>query len=236
MIYPHEPRRDWEGSIQTLAQLARKHGSKLISIGNGTASRETDKLAGDLIARHPELGLTKIVVSEAGASVYSASAAAAAELPDLDVSYRGAVSIARRLQDPLAELVKIDPKAIGVGQYQHDVNQLELARKLDAVGEDCGNAVGVDVNTASAALLVRVAGLSSLQAKSIVSWREKNGAFAARKALLDVPRLGPKTFSRLRAFCAFPMPPIRLTLRAFTRRPIRLFSASWKRQGCPSIN
>ena len=204
VIYPHEPRRDWEGSIQTLAQLARKYGSKLISIGNGTASRETDKLAGDLIARHPELGLTKIVVSEAGASVYSASAAAAAELPDLDVSYRGAVSIARRLQDPLAELVKIDPKAIGVGQYQHDVNQLELARKLDAVGEDCVNAVGVDVNTASAALLVRVAGLSSLQAKSIVSWREKNGAFAARKALLDVPRLGPKTFEQAAGFLRIP--------------------------------
>ena len=204
VIYPHEPRRDWEGSIQTLAQLARKYGSKLISIGNGTASRETDKLAGDLIARHPELGLTKIVVSEAGASVYSASAAAAAELPDLDVSYRGAVSIARRLQDPLAELVKIDPKAIGVGQYQHDVNQLELARKLDAVVEDCVNAVGVDVNTASAALLVRVAGLSSLQAKSIVSWREKNGAFAARKALLDVPRLGPKTFEQAAGFLRIP--------------------------------
>lgn len=204
VIYPHEPRRDWEGSIQTLAQLARKHGSKLISIGNGTASRETDKLAGDLIARHPELGLTKIVVSEAGASVYSASAAAAAELPDLDVSYRGAVSIARRLQDPLAELVKIDPKAIGVGQYQHDVNQLELARKLDAVVEDCVNAVGVDVNTASAALLVRVAGLSSLQAKSIVSWREKNGAFAARKALLNVPRLGPKTFEQAAGFLRIP--------------------------------
>lgn len=204
VIYPHEPRRDWEGSIQTLAQLARKYGSKLISIGNGTASRETDKLAGDLIARHPELGLTKIVVSEAGASVYSASAAAATELPDLDVSYRGAVSIARRLQDPLAELVKIDPKAIGVGQYQHDVNQLELARKLDAVVEDCVNAVGVDVNTASAALLVRVAGLSSLQAKSIVSWRERNGAFAARKALLDVPRLGPKTFEQAAGFLRIP--------------------------------
>lgn len=204
VIYPHEPRRDWEGSIQTLAQLARKYGSKLISIGNGTASRETDKLAGDLIARHPELGLTKIVVSEAGASVYSASAAAAAELPDLDVSYRGAVSIARRLQDPLAELVKIDPKAIGVGQYQHDVNQLELARKLDAVVEDCVNAVGVDVNTASAALLVRVAGLSSLQAKSIVSWRERNGAFAARKVLLDVPRLGPKTFEQAAGFLRIP--------------------------------
>lgn len=204
VIYPHEPRRDWEGSIHTLAQLARKYGSKLISIGNGTASRETDKFAGDLISRHPELGLTKIVVSEAGASVYSASAAAAAELPDLDVSYRGAVSIARRLQDPLAELVKIDPKAIGVGQYQHDVNQSELARKLDAVVEDCVNAVGVDVNTASAALLVRVAGLSSLQAKSIVSWREKNGAFAERRALLDVPRLGPKTFEQAAGFLRIP--------------------------------
>lgn len=204
VIYPHEPRRDWEGSIHTLAQLARKYGSKLISIGNGTASRETDKLAGDLISRHPELGLTKIVVSEAGASVYSASAAAAAELPDLDVSYRGAVSIARRLQDPLAELVKIDPKAIGVGQYQHDVNQSELARKLDAVVEDCVNAVGVDVNTASVALLVRVAGLSSLQAKSIVSWREKNGAFAERRALLDVPRLGPKTFEQAAGFLRIP--------------------------------
>lgn len=204
VIYPHEPRRDWEGSIHTLAQLARKYGSKIISIGNGTASRETDKLAGDLISRHPELGLTKIVVSEAGASVYSASAAAAAELPDLDVSYRGAVSIARRLQDPLAELVKIDPKAIGVGQYQHDVNQSELARKLDAVVEDCVNAVGVDVNTASAALLVRVAGLSSLQAKSIVSWREKNGAFAERRALLDVPRLGPKTFEQAAGFLRIP--------------------------------
>ena len=204
VIYPHEPRRDWEGSIHTLAQLARKYGSKLISIGNGTASRETDKLAGDLISRHPELGLTKIVVSEAGASVYSASATAAAELPDLDVSYRGAVSIARRLQDPLAELVKIDPKAIGVGQYQHDVNQSELARKLDAVVEDCVNAVGVDVNTASAALLVRVAGLSLLQAKSIVSWREKNGAFAERRALLDVPRLGPKTFEQAAGFLRIP--------------------------------
>lgn len=204
VIYPHEPRRDWEGSIHTLAQLARKYGSKLISIGNGTASRETDKLAGDLISRHPELGLTKIVVSEAGASVYSASAAAAAELPDLDVSYRGAVSIARRLQDPIAELVKIDPKAIGVGQYQHDVNQSELARKLDAVVEDCVNAVGVDVNTASAALLVRVAGLSSLQAKSIVSWREKNGAFAERRALLDVPCLGPKTFEQAAGFLRIP--------------------------------
>ena len=204
VIYPHEPRRDWEGSIRTLADLARRFGSKLISIGNGTASRETDKLAADLIERHPELDLTKIVVSEAGASVYSASASAAAELPDLDVSYRGAVSIARRLQDPLAELVKIDPKAIGVGQYQHDVNQIELARKLDAVVEDCVNAVGVDVNTASAALLTRVAGLTSLQAKSIVSWREQNGAFAARRKLLDVPRLGPKTFEQAAGFLRIP--------------------------------
>ena len=204
VIYPHEPRRDWEGSIRTLADLARRFGSKLISIGNGTASRETDKLAADLIERHPELDLTKVVVSEAGASVYSASASAAAELPDLDVSYRGAVSIARRLQDPLAELVKIDPKAIGVGQYQHDVNQIELARKLDAVVEDCVNAVGVDVNTASAALLTRVAGLTSLQAKSIVSWREQNGAIAARRKLLDVPRLGPKTFEQAAGFLRIP--------------------------------
>lgn len=204
VIYPHEPRRDREGSIRTLADLARRFGSKLISIGNGTASRETDKLAADLIERHPELDLTKVVVSEAGASVYSASASAAAELPDLDVSYRGAVSIARRLQDPLAELVKIDPKAIGVGQYQHDVNQIELARKLDAVVEDCVNAVGVDVNTASAALLTRVAGLTSLQAKSIVSWREQNGAFAARRKLLDVPRLGPKTFEQAAGFLRIP--------------------------------
>ena len=204
VIYPHEPRRDWEGSIRTLADLARRFGSKLISIGNGTASRETDKLAADLIERHPELDLTKVVVSEAGASVYSASASAAAELPDLDVSYRGAVSIARRLQDPLAELVKIDPKAIGVGQYQHDVNQIELARKLDAVVEDCVNAVGVDVNTASAALLTRVAGLTSLQAKSIVSWREQNGTFAARRKFLDVPRLGPKTFEQAAGFLRIP--------------------------------
>ena len=204
VIYPHEPRRDWEGSIRTLADLARRFGSKLISIGNGPASRETAKLAADLIERHPELDLTKVVVSEAGASVYSASASAAAELPDLDVSYRGAVSIARRLQDPLAELVKIDPKAIGVGQYQHDVNQIELARKLDAVVEDCVNAVGVDVNTASAALLTRVAGLTSLQAKSIVSWREQNGAFAARRKLLDVPRLGPKTFEQAAGFLRIP--------------------------------
>ena len=204
VIFPHEPRRDWEGSIARLRELSLRHKASLISIGNGTASRETDKLAGDLIARYPELGLTKVVVSEAGASVYSASAQAAAELPDLDVSYRGAVSIARRLQDPLAELVKIDPKAIGVGQYQHDVNQVELARKLDAVVEDCVNAVGVDVNTASAALLQRVAGLSATQAKAIVAWREANGAFADRSVLLSVPRLGPKTFEQAAGFLRIP--------------------------------
>jgi uncharacterized protein len=160
-IYPHQPRNDWDGSLHVLGQLAAKHNVSLISIGNGTASRETDKLAQDLIKQRPELKLTKIVVSEAGASVYSASEFASRELPDLDVSIRGAVSIARRLQDPLAELVKIDPKSIGVGQYQHDVSQTQLARSLDAVVEDCVNAVGVDVNTASAPLLARVSGLSS---------------------------------------------------------------------------
>lgn len=204
VIFPHEPRREWDKSIQILGALAKKHGTKLISIGNGTASRETDRLAADVLRQYPELGLTKIVVSEAGASVYSASAVAAAELPTMDVSYRGAVSIARRLQDPLAELVKIDPKAIGVGQYQHDVNQVELARKLDAVVEDCVNAVGVDVNTASAALLGRVAGLSQTQANAIVSYRDANGAFATRKQLLDVPRLGPKTFEQAAGFLRIP--------------------------------
>ena len=195
---------EWDKSIKMLALYAKHHGSKLISIGNGTASRETDKLAGDFLAHYPELGLTKVVVSEAGASVYSASAEAAAELPELDVSYRGAVSIARRLQDPLAELVKIDPKAIGVGQYQHDVNQTELARKLDAVVEDCVNAVGVDVNTASAALLGRVAGLSASQAKAIVAYRDANGAFADRQSLMNVPRLGAKTFEQAAGFLRIP--------------------------------
>ena len=204
VMFPHEPRREWDKSIKMLALYAKHHGSKLISIGNGTASRETDKLAGDFLAHYPELGLTKVVVSEAGASVYSASAEAAAELPELDVSYRGAVSIARRLQDPLAELVKIDPKAIGVGQYQHDVNQTELARKLDAVVEDCVNAVGVDVNTASAALLGRVAGLSASQAKAIVAYRDANGAFADRQSLMNVPRLGAKTFEQAAGFLRIP--------------------------------
>jgi len=199
-IYPHEPRRDWEGSLHTLAQLAEKHKVALISIGNGTASRETDKLAQDLIKRRPELKLTKIVVSEAGASVYSASEFASRELPELDVSLRGAVSIARRLQDPLAELVKIDPKSIGVGQYQHDVGQTQLARSLDAVVEDCVNAVGVDVNTASAPLLARVSGLNNSVAQSIVSYRDMKGMFTSRDALRAVPRLGDKTFEQAAGF------------------------------------
>jgi len=199
-IYPHEPRRDWNGSLATLGALCKKHGVKLIAIGNGTASRETDKLAQDLIKGLPDLGMTKIVVSEAGASVYSASELAAKEFPDLDVSLRGAVSIARRLQDPLAELVKIEPKSIGVGQYQHDVNQRELARALDAVVEDCVNAVGVDVNTASVALLARVSGLNGTLARNIVEFRDANGPFPSRAALLQVPRLGDKTFEQAAGF------------------------------------
>lgn len=199
-IYPHEPRRDWDGALHTLSQLASRHQVDLIAIGNGTASRETDKLAADLIKLRPELKLTKIVVSEAGASVYSASELASTEFPDLDVSLRGAVSIARRLQDPLAELVKIDPKSIGVGQYQHDVSQTRLARALDGVVEDCVNAVGVDVNTASAALLARIAGLNSTLANNIVTYRDQNGAFANRASLREVPRLGDKTFEQAAGF------------------------------------
>jgi len=199
-IYPHEPRRDWDGSLHTLAVLAKKHNVDLISIGNGTASRETDKLAADLIKLVPDLQMTKIVVSEAGASVYSASEYASREFPELDVSLRGAVSIARRLQDPLAELVKIDPKSIGVGQYQHDVSQTKLARALDGIVEDCVNAVGVDVNTASAPLLTRVSGLNSTLAANIVAHRDKHGAFRNRKALLDVPRMGEKTFEQAAGF------------------------------------
>ena len=199
-IYPHQPRNDWDGSLHTLAQLAAKHNVSLISIGNGTASRETDKLAQDLIKLKPELKLRKIVVSEAGASVYSASEFASKELPDLDVSIRGAVSIARRLQDPLAELVKIDPKSIGVGQYQHDVSQSQLAKSLDAVVEDCVNAVGVDVNTASVPLLARVSGLSNSVAQSIVNYRDTQGRFASRAALRKVPRLGDKTFEQAAGF------------------------------------
>jgi uncharacterized protein len=200
VIYPHQPKNDWEGSLHTLGKLAEKHQVALISIGNGTASRETDKLAQDLIKLRPELKLTKIVVSEAGASVYSASEFASRELPDMDVSLRGAVSIARRLQDPLAELVKIDPKSIGVGQYQHDVGQFQLARSLDAVVEDCVNAVGVDVNTASAPLLARVSGLSGSVAQAIVAYRDTHGMFASRAALKNVPRLGEKTFEQAAGF------------------------------------
>ncbi|WP_424683959.1 Tex family protein [Frateuria sp. YIM B11624] len=203
-IYPHEPRRQWNESLVALAKLCRQHGVDLIAIGNGTASRETDKLAGELIKKLPEAKLSKIVVSEAGASVYSASETAAKEFPNLDVSLRGAVSIARRLQDPLAELVKIEPKAIGVGQYQHDVNQVKLARALDAKVEDCVNAVGVDVNTASAALLSRVAGLSPSVAENVVKHRDANGPFANRKALLKVPRLGDKAFEQCAGFLRVP--------------------------------
>jgi uncharacterized protein len=199
-VYPHVPRNDWNGTLKSLAMLAKKHAVDLISIGNGTASRETDKLAGELMKLHPELKLTKVVVSEAGASVYSASELAANEFPALDVTLRGAVSIARRLQDPLAELVKIDPKSIGVGQYQHDVMQTRLARSLDAVVEDCVNAVGVDVNTASPALLARISGLSSTLAENIVIHRDKHGAFASRDDLKKVPRLGAKTFEQAAGF------------------------------------
>jgi protein Tex len=199
-VYPHVPRNDWNGTLRALAMLAKKHAVDLISIGNGTASRETDKLAGELMKQHPELSLTKVVVSEAGASVYSASELAANEFPALDVTLRGAVSIARRLQDPLAELVKIDPKSIGVGQYQHDVIQTRLARSLDAVVEDCVNAVGVDVNTASPALLARISGLSSTLAENIVRHRDHNGAFASRDELKKVPRLGAKTFEQAAGF------------------------------------
>jgi len=199
-IYPHAPKNQWDPSIHQLAALAKQHGAELISIGNGTASRETDKLAGELIKRHPELRLTKVMVSEAGASVYSASEFAANEFPGLDVSLRGAVSIARRLQDPLAELVKIEPKAIGVGQYQHDVSQVRLARQLDTVVEDCVNAVGVDVNTASAPLLSRVSGLSATLAGNLVAYRDQHGAFTNRRQILKVSRLGEKAFEQCAGF------------------------------------
>jgi uncharacterized protein len=197
-IYPHEPRKDWDGSLHILAKLCEKHGVNLIAIGNGTASRETDKLAADLMKRID--GMQRVVVSEAGASVYSASEFASQEMPDVDVSLRGAASIARRLQDPLAELVKIDPKSIGVGQYQHDVNQSDLARSLDTVVEDCVNSVGVDLNTASVPLLARVSGLSQTVAKSVVRWRDANGAFASRADLLKVTGLGAKTFEQSAGF------------------------------------
>ena len=203
-VFPHEPRKDWEGALFTLAKLCEKHQVNLIAIGNGTASRETDKLAADLIKRlaqlHDGVEIQKAVVSEAGASVYSASEYASQEMPDVDVSLRGAASIARRLQDPLSELVKIDPKAIGVGQYQHDVNQSELAKTLDAVVEDCVNSVGVDLNTASVPLLTRVSGLSSSVAKSVVRWRDAHGRFKSRQDLLQVTGLGAKTFEQSAGF------------------------------------
>ncbi|MCG7947787.1 MAG: helix-hairpin-helix domain-containing protein, partial [Candidatus Thiodiazotropha taylori] len=199
-IYPHVPKNRWQESLKTLADLAAKFKVELVSIGNGTASRETDRLVADLIKQHPQLRLTKVMVSEAGASVYSASEFAAQEFPQMDVSLRGAVSIARRLQDPLAELVKIEPKSIGVGQYQHDVSQSRLARQLDAVVEDCVNAVGVDINTASAPLLNRVAGLSTLMADNVVKFRDQHGAFADRKAILKVPRIGEKAFEQCAGF------------------------------------
>jgi len=203
-IYPHEPRRDWAGSLALLTPLVRAHRVELIAIGNGTASRETERLVADLMAALPEAGLSKIIVSEAGASVYSASEFAAREFPELDVSLRGAVSIARRLQDPLAELVKIDPKSIGVGQYQHDVNQARLARSLDAVVEDCVNGVGVDLNTASVPLLTRVSGLSAGIAASIVSYRDTHGRFSEREQLRQVPRLGDKAFEQAAGFLRIP--------------------------------
>ncbi|MCP3013311.1 RNA-binding transcriptional accessory protein [Nocardiopsis dassonvillei] len=203
-VFPHAPRRDWDGAIHSLAGLCAAHGVELVAIGNGTASRETDKLAADLIKRHPELDLTKVMVSEAGASVYSASAYASEELPDLDVSLRGAASIARRLQDPLAELVKIDPKSIGVGQYQHDLAETKLSRSLDAVVEDCVNGVGVDVNTASVPLLTRVSGVTSTLARNIVAHRDANGPFRTREALRSVPRLGPKAFEQCAGFLRVP--------------------------------
>uniref|UniRef100_UPI0015EF0E9C Tex family protein n=1 Tax=Streptomyces albidus (ex Kaewkla and Franco 2022) TaxID=722709 RepID=UPI0015EF0E9C len=199
-IYPHAPKKQWDESLAKLAVLAREHSVELIAIGNGTASRETDKLAGELIDKQPELKLTKVMVSEAGASVYSASAFASQELPELDVSLRGAVSIARRLQDPLAELVKIDPKSIGVGQYQHDLSEVKLSRSLDAVVEDCVNGVGVDVNTASAPLLSRVSGIGSVLAENIVAHRDGNGPFKSRRELKDVARLGPKAYEQCAGF------------------------------------
>lgn len=200
VIYPHAPKNQWDQSIHVLADMAKKHKVDLVAIGNGTASRETDKLTNELIKKHPELKLTSLVVSEAGASVYSASELAAKEFPDLDVTFRGSVSIARRLQDPLAELVKIDPKAIGVGQYQHDVNQNRLAKKLEAVVEDCVNAVGVEVNMASVPLLKRVAGLTDSMAENIVAYIEQNGAFKNRQEILKVSRLGPKVFEQAAGF------------------------------------
>ena len=204
-IFPHAPRNEWDKSLNVLAKLCAQFHVDLVSIGNGTASRETDKLVTELKKLHLELKLTSIVVSEAGASVYSASELAAQEFPTLDVSYRGAVSIARRVQDPLAELIKIDPKSIGVGQYQHDVNQVKLSRTLHTIMEDCVNAVGVDVNTASVPLLSCVAGLNETVAKNIVAFRDEHGAYKNRSQLKKVPRLGEKSFEQAAGFCVLVM-------------------------------
>jgi uncharacterized protein len=222
-VYPHAPKNDWDRTLSIMAALCAKHSVDLIAIGNGTASRETDKLAAELI-KNTQLKITKIMVSEAGASVYSASELAAKEFPDLDVSIRGAVSIARRLQDPLAELVKIDPKSIGVGQYQHDVSQLKLARGLDAVVEDCVNAVGVDVNTASVALLARISGLNATLAQNIVSHRDANGPFATRAALKKVAWV--KTFEQAAGFLRVMNGDNPLDASAVHPKPTRWCSAS----------
>ena len=234
-IYPHAPRNDWQGALASLAALCQKHEVALLSIGNGTASRETDMLGTELIRAHPDLGLQKLVVSEAGASVYSASELAAKEFPDVDVTLRGAASIARRLQDPLAELVKIEPKAIGVGQYQHDVNQTRLGRSLDAVVEDCVNLVGVDLNTASAALLGRVAGLTTTLAGNIVKHRDDNGPFLTRRQLLKVSRLGPKAFEQCAGSCESPAARTRSIAARCIPRPTRSSSALPKRWAAPSM-
>ncbi len=225
-IYPHPPQNAWDKSKRTLANLIRKHKVELISIGNGTASRETDKLAAELIKEESDVKLTKIVVSEAGASVYSASETAAAEFPDLDVSLRGAVSIARRLQDPLAELVKIEPKSIGVGQYQHDVNQSALSKSLDSVIEDCVNAVGVDLNTASVPLLARVSGLSKTMAQNVVEFRNQSGGFSSRNQLKKVARLGPKAFEQCAGFLKIVGETTHWMLQRSTQKPTPLWKKS----------
>lgn len=220
VVYPHQPQKQWAQAVEVLRGLCAKHAVELVAVGNGTASRESEELAAEVVGTletRPQV----VVVSESGASVYSASAQAAAELPDMDVSLRGAVSIARRLQDPLAELVKIDPKSIGVGQYQHDVNQTNLARALDDVVEDAVNSVGVDVNTASVPLLERVAGLNSTVAENLVTYRHQNGRFATRKELVEVPRLGPKAFEQAAGFLRINGGDNPLILPRYTPRLIR---------------
>ncbi len=232
--YPHEPQRRWNEAVAALSKLCRRHRVELIAVGNGTASRETDKLAAEILSANPDLSMAKVMVSEAGASVYSASAIASKELPDLDVSHRGAVSIARRLQDPLAELVKIDPKSIGVGQYQHDIGEQKLSRSLDGVVEDAVNAVGVDVNTASVPLLAQVSGLGESVATKIVAHRDGNGPFRTRAALKKVPGLGPKTFELAAGFLRIPDGTDPLDRSGVHRRPIRWCGASWRRRRATS--